>query len=517
MMRWACCMSQIKINKVMRSTEWYYLPLTCAAIACSCTGKLADAKVPSTPSVKPNVIFILADDLGYADLNCYNKNSGINTPNIDRLASEGIRFTHFYATSNISSPSRRALLTGRYQSRLGEWAEAYPGTPSRDAVDRINEPCFTQYIKKAGYRTGCFGKWNIGEVNGVSTPDAQGFDYWIGSFHNHSYFGHKRNNGILDFWENGQPAPQYEGQWSDDVFIGKAMDFIRENAKKPFFVYLPLCTPHTPFQDPENPDESGFTWWNEKGGTLGQSSPKLSERPLLKKMVEHMDTRIGQLLDLLVELNIDKNTIVIFASDNGGTQASLNTPLRGYKQGMLEGGIRIPAVIKWPGVYPAGEVTDQVGIMFDFSRTLVNACGAEKYVRKDHDMDGIDLTPILTGKQEAQARELGWRRRDWNAKTLNNVWAEAYFKGDWKYIREFKETPGYARSILKGQVYPKTGYIELLFNLKNDIGETTDLSQSHPDELIQMREAFERWKAEVVNRTPVYVIPSPDQYVRDNL
>ena len=163
----------------------------------------------------PNIVLILMDDLGYGDLSCYNPNSGIFTPNIDRLAAEGIRFTQFYATSNICSPSRRALLTGRYQSRLGEWAEAYRGTPTFDAVSGTDEPCFSQYLKKAGYATGSFGKWNIGEVNGVSTPDAQGFDYWIGSFHNHSYFGHKRDNGTDDFWENGELAPQYAGQYSD--------------------------------------------------------------------------------------------------------------------------------------------------------------------------------------------------------------------------------------------------------------------------------------------------------------
>ncbi len=159
------------------------------------------------PPARPNIILILMDDLGYGDLGCYNPTIGISTPNIDKIAEEGIRFTQFYATSNICSPSRRALLTGRYQSRLGEWAEAYRGTPTRDAVSGTDEPCFAQYLKKAGYATGSFGKWNIGEVNGVSTPDAQGFDCWIGSFHNHSYFGHRRDNGIHEDHNLAQDNP----------------------------------------------------------------------------------------------------------------------------------------------------------------------------------------------------------------------------------------------------------------------------------------------------------------------
>ena len=324
---------------------------------------LAALVVAGAERPRPNVVFILMDDLGYADLSCYNPQSGISTPNIDRLARRGVRFTQFYAASNVCSPSRRALLTGRYPSRLGEWAEAYPSTPGDDAISARNEPCFPLFLKQSGYATGSFGKWNIGSSNGVSTPDAQGFDYWIGSFHNHTYFGHNRNHGLKDFWENGVLAPQYDGRYSDDIFIDKAIEFIKANRHKPLFVYLPLCTPHSPFQDPANPTEGPeLAGWNQKGADRKSDHPPApQDRPILKKMLEHVDGRIGDLMQTLTDLGLDQNTIVVLTSDNGGTPASLNTPLRGFKHGMLDGGIRVPAIIVWPGVYPEGKVTSQVG------------------------------------------------------------------------------------------------------------------------------------------------------------
>ncbi|MBT7841958.1 MAG: sulfatase-like hydrolase/transferase [Lentisphaerae bacterium] len=466
----------------------------------------------------PNIVLILMDDLGYGDLSCYNPDSGISTPSIDRLAAEGIRFTQFYATSNICSPSRRALLTGRYQSRLGEWAEAYHGTPTCDAISGTDEPCFAQYLKRTGYATGSFGKWNIGEVNGVSTPDAQGFDTWIGSFHNHSYFGHRRDNGTDDFWENGELAPQYAGQYSDDVFIDKAIDFIRANRANPFFVYLPLCTPHAPFQDPADPVEGPeFAWWNEKsGGKKDCNLPREQQRPLLTRMVEHVDRRIGDLLAILTELGLDENTMVLFSSDNGGTPASINAPLRGHKQGMLDGGIRVPAIAKWPGVYPEGVVSHQVGILTDFSRTIVEAAGAAGHADPERPFDGIDLTPILSGACPEQKRELGWRRREWRPDPggWNNVWAEAYIKGDWKYIREFKEAPPFARSVDGG--YPDAGFLELLYNLSDDVHEDRNLAQDAPGKLAELRAAFEDWKTRTVDPDHHYRIPFPDQYSRSS-
>jgi arylsulfatase A-like enzyme len=227
-----------------------------------------------------------------------------------------------------------------------------------------------------------------------------------------------------------------------------------------------------------------------------------------------VDRRIGDLLGTLTELGLEENTIILFSSDNGGTPASINAPLRGYKQGILDGGIRVPTIAKWPGVYPAGAVSHQVGILTDFSRTIVEAAGAAKYSVPGRPMDGIDLTPILTGFCAEQKRELGWRRREWSLGRggYNNVWAEAYIKGDWKYIREFKEAPTFAKSVDDG--YPDTGYLELLYNLADDVHEDRNLAHDAPEKLSELRTAFEDWKAHTVDADNHYRIPFPDQYSR---
>lgn len=461
---------------------------------------------------KPNIIFILADDLGYGDLTCYNQNSDISTPNIDKIAEQGIRFTNFYAASNVCAPSRRAILTGRYPGRLGEWAEAYPTTPDDVAINAENEPCFPLYLKKAGYTNGMFGKWNIGSVGGISTPDAQGFDYWIGSHHNTSYFGHKLR-GEVALWENGKPVPQYEGIFADDLFIDKAIHFVKKNRKKPFFVYLALFTPHSPYQDPENPIEGPeLDYMNIKGAKKTSGPPAWSDHPVMTKMIEHVDKRIGDLLNTLEELKLDENTLIVFTSDNGGTPASVNTPLSGYKQGMLEGGIRVPGLVKWPAKYPQGVVSDQAGISMDFSKTIVSAAGADAYIPKERILDGIDLTPILAGEEEKQDRGLYWRRREWKSgeRAYNKVWAEGYVEGNWKYIKQFNEAPQWAKVRL-GK-YPPIGYIEMLFNLDEDIAEQTNLATENLDKLAEMRAEYEQWRKSTILRHRNYKMQEHDQY-----
>jgi arylsulfatase A-like enzyme len=213
--------------------------------------------------------------------------------------------------------------------------------------------------------------------------------------------------------------------------------------------------------------------------------------------------------------NIDKLAAEGIRSDNGGTPTSINAPLRGYKQGMLEGGIRVPAIAKWPGVYPAGVVSHQVGILMDFSRTILEADGAAEFADPKRPFDGFDLTPPLAGRTPEVKRELGWRRREWDLgkRGFNNVWAEAYIKGDRKNIREFKETPGFARSV-KGD-YPETGYLELVYDLANDIHEDQNRAQENPGKLRELRTAFEKWKERTVAPDNHYRIPFPDQYARE--
>lgn len=495
-----------------RQTPFYLLAYA-ASVLIFAAAQLAAAQ--------PNIVFILTDDLGYGDLSCYNPESDIATPHIDALAKEGVRLTQFYAASNVCGPSRRAILTGRYPSRLGEWAEAYRGTPDDAALNPKDEPCFPLFLKKAGYVNGMFGKWNVGSVNGVSTPDAQGFDYWIGSHHNTSYFGH-RNGGSPDFWENGKPAPQYVGQFADDVFVDKAIDFIRDNRDpstrsgqaKPFFVYLSLFTPHAPFQDPADPNEADrpdLAVYNQKGAkSTGPPHPK--DRPVVKKMVEHVDRRIGDLLQTLTDLGIEDNTLVIFTSDNGGMRAAINQPLSGFKQQMLEGGIRVPSMIKWPAKIPAGKTSGQAGISMDFTRTILAAAGAEKHIPKGRELDGVDLMPLLTGETEETVRSLFWRRREWRPGDNgdNTVWTESLLKGEWKYIKEFKQGAGYGRAQIAP--YNEQGFAELLFHLEDDIAEKKNLAAEHPEKLAALRTEFEQWRAKTVDRHRHYQIPVADQY-----
>jgi arylsulfatase A-like enzyme len=493
----------------IRSTSMKPLLIVFPLAACLMTGALVHGAGPA----RPNIVLIVADDLGYGDLRCYNRESDLATPHLDSLAEKGVRFSQFYAASNVCAPSRRALLTGRYPSRLGEWAEAYRTTPDDTAVNPQDEPCFPLFLKQAGYMNGMFGKWNIGSVNGISTPDAQGFDTWIASHHNASHFGH-HNCGSLDFWENGQPAPHYRGTFADDVFVDKAIDFIQHNRDKPFFVYLSLFTPHAPFQDPKDPVEEGrpdLAAYNVKGApSTGPPSP--ADRPVLRKMVEHVDQRIGDLLHTLADFGLEENTLVIFTSDNGGERACDNRPLSGYKQQMVEGGIRVPTMIKWPAVCPAGKVSGQAGIAMDLTRTILAAADAERHIPEARELDGMDLTPLLKGKAEAVERSLFWRRREWN-QTENFVWAESCIQGNWKYLREFRQAAGYART--QQGTFRADGYLEALFNLKDDITETHNLAEQNPEKLAAMRREFERWRHTTVDRHRHYQIPVADQYGRN--
>jgi N-acetylgalactosamine-6-sulfatase len=249
-------------------------------------------------------------------------------------------------------------------------------------------------------------------------------------------------------------------------------------------------------------------------GTPGKKSPSWEDRPVMTKMIEHVDHRIGDLMATLDELGLKENTLVIFTSDNGGTPASVNAPLRGFKQGVLDGGIRVPAIVRWPCCYPANEVSHQPGILMDFSRTILEATGSMSHLDAGRELDGIDLTPLLTGNETYGSRTFGWRRREWDLgqNGYNNVWAEAYIKDEWKYIKEFAEAPAYARSV-EGE-YPSSGYIELLYNLSEDIHEEHNLASTHLEKLDQLRSELARWKRDVAAGHKHYRIPFPDQYAR---
>lgn len=463
---------------------------------------LGDAVAHADVANRPNIIFILADDLGYGDLSCYNptaqgtapNNTLISTPQIDSLATNGARMVHFYSAAPVCSPSRRALLTARYANRLGEWAEAYAGAPFD--VEAAKEPTIGMWLKQAGYATAVYGKWNVGDINGVSRPDAHGFDDWLIIDHNTGYFQHQNDNADCHgqemlFKTGGERVTDRRGEYLDDIFAGKAIDFINANKGKPFFLYLPFSTPHTPLQDPENP-ALGYAEGPDGGTAEG--------RAVYVKMVEHLDGLVGQILQTLQTNNLAQNTLVVFTSDNGGSTAANNWPLRQRKLRLEEGGVRVPCLIRWPGVVSPGTVSTQPSIMMDASVTVLAAAGALQYVPTNRVLDGENLLPLQGGID--RARSFGWRMRDWD-QTANWLHQEAYFTNGWKFIRTY--------DVVAGTTERLPTYKEALYDLTSDIGEATNLATVETNQFNSVRNDYMTWKTNTVDLDADFLVWFADQ------
>jgi arylsulfatase A-like enzyme len=453
---------------------------------------------------QPNIIFTLADDLGYGDLSCYNpkaegvapNNTPIKTPNLNSLATNGVRMKDFHSAAPICSPSRRALLTARYQSRLGEWAEAYRGT--EDGVDASKDPTIGMWLKQAGYATACYGKWNIGEVAGKSWPGAHGFDDWLIIDHNTGYFDHTNANSNSNgqemlFGTGGKRVSHLKGTYLTDIWTDKTLKFIEENQKKPFFIYLPVSIPHSPLQSPSDTHMK----FNE------QAKPRTEAgREVYVSMVEYLDKKMGEIFSFLKDKGLMDNTLIIFTSDNGGMVSGNCWPLKKSKQWLEEGGQRVPTLIQWPKQLPAGKVSEQMAIMMDASVTVLDAAGATEFVPKDRVLDGKSLLPILKGEEEVDNnRSFGWRRRDWGWKG-NYIRQEAYRMGDWKLLRTYEYI---------GKQKWSAEFKDQLFNLKKDLGETQDLAKSMPEKYAEMTKAFDQWRKETVNYDSDFLISIRDQ------
>lgn len=422
----------------------------------------------------PNFVFILVDDMGYADVGCMGAKD-IKTPNIDRIARQGVRFTDFYANAPVCTPSRAAFITGRYQQRIGlEWALGISAEQFRRQGDKlVPEPdrlafglpagkiTIARLLSLLGYRCGAFGKWHLG-FQPEHNPTRHGFHEYFGNLLGHAdYYRYTYLDGTYQLFDNAEPA-KAEG-YLTDLINQRAADFIDRNAKRPFFLYVPHLAVHYPFQVPDRPEQK-LTKENYNQGT----------RKDYAAMLERVDKGVGMILDKLDKHGLADNTLVIFSSDNGGYYLSDNTPLFHHKSTLWEGGVRVPCLMRWPGKLPEGKVTHQAGITMDLTATILSAAGAK--IPEGYKLDGIDLLPYVSGKKSEIERTFCWRidRSDRKQKAVR--------QGKWKYIKD--------------------GMIELVFDLEADIGERRNLNYRQPEIAARLRRVHEEWEADV-GKTPV--------------
>lgn len=405
----------------------------------------------------PNLVFILADDLGYGDVGSFGA-PDIKTPNLDRLAREGMRFTSNYSNSAICSPTRAAFMTGRYFQRLGlEWAVWYQA-PGEGLPPE--ESSLASMLKQAGYQTALSGKWHLGYEDGWR-PNQHGFDRFFGCLGgNVNYFEYYDKTGTHDVFLNDEPF--HPKGYMTDLTADYAVQFIEEMKEGPFFLFAAFNAPHFPFQGPED-EHSEFTW--NKGTREGHYIP----------MVESLDQAVGRIIEAIDTAGLSDNTLIVFTSDNGGEKLARNAPLRGLKGSIWEGGIRVPAIARWAETIKASSVSDIPIQTIDWSATFLNL--AKGAAPNDRPLDGKNLMPILQGEQALTMRPLFFRRA-LDPHRSRVVEQRAVRLGKWKYL----DTP-------TGDRY--------LFNLETDITEQNNLIDEDPQLAAGMSRLLDQWEADV--------------------
>ncbi len=403
---------------------------------------------------KPNILLIVADDLGYGDLGCYGSRE-IRTPRLDRLAREGVRLTDAYA-SPVCSPTRASLITGRYPQRAGfEWVIRYTEKNRGLSVSPASLP---RLLRKAGYTTALFGKWHLGYKEAFA-PNAHGFDEFFGFLAaDLDYYSHRDANGDPGLYENTKLVEQ-KG-YLTDLITERSLAFLRKNVHRPFFLEVAYNAPHWPFQPP------GKLADIRTDKTYG---PETGTRAEYVEMVEYLDMSVGKLLAEIDKLKLDKDTLVIFLSDNGGERLSDNGPLFHGKYSLWEGGIRVPCLMRFPGMIPPGTVSSQPIIAMDIHATILAAAGATAPAKLT--LDGENVLPILAGKKPAKTRTFFWRLHQ-PGETFGQ---KAVRRGKWKLIED------------RG--------VELLFDLEKDPGERKTLAYRHPKLVDELRKALTDWEA----------------------
>ena len=425
----------------------------------ACAVLIAFAATFSAQS-RPNIIFIQADDLGYGDLSCYGQRK-FKTPNIDRLAAEGLRFTQYYAGSTVCAPSRSALMTGQHTGHTRIRGNArYPLLPEDVTVAEV-----LKAAPGAGYKTALIGKWGLGEAGTTGVPNRQGFDYFFGYLnqrHAHNYYPTflwrdeervKLRNVVPDEDEEGSGVSTNRVDYSHDLMAEEALKFIERNSGAPFFLYLAFTIPHA----------------NNEAKNKGMEVPDLGEfasedwpdqEKAKAAMITRMDRDVGRLMASLKKLGIDEKTLVFFTSDNGphregGADPDFfdsNGPLRGIKRDLYEGGIRVPMIARWPKRIKAGAKSDQVWAHWDLLPTVAEIAGA----KPPANIDGISMLNALLGRRQRNHEFLYWEFHE-------RGFSQAARMGDWKAVRKSPDSP-----------------LEL-YDLKNDLGEQNDVAVKHPE------------------------------------
>jgi len=460
--------------------------LGCGVSALAMSGSRLRA-VPSAPRGRPNILLIVSDDQGYHDLGCYG-NREIRTPHLDRLASEGVRLTDFYVTWPACTPSRGSLLTGRYPQRNGTYDmfrndkvdDDYLYPPAEYAVswEKIGgmdarEVLIPRALGEAGYASGIFGKWDLGQLHRF-LPLQRGFDEFYG-FTNTGidYWTHERY-GVPSMCRGNTPTTEDKGTYATDLFRREALRFIRDHQDEPFFCYVPFNAPHdaSNLDRPRPGVQAPLEYVRKHYGDYDPGNP--DTRPARRKRymaaVTAMDEAIGAMLDLLKELNLADNTLVIFLSDNGGSGSADNAPLRGGKSQMFEGGLRVPCIVRWPGVLPAGGTCREFLTSLEVFPTLCRAAAVSPAAGVV--LDGFDMTDVLAGRRSSPRTEMFWERRDDRAARV----------GHWKWVESTRGSG--------------------LFDLSQDLGEQYDLSQQKPDVLQNVESRFAAWRKRMEEAEP---------------
>ena len=421
----------------------------------------AENSASDDASRPPNIVFIMADDLGYGQVGAYGQKH-IRTPNIDQLAAEGMRFTDAYAGATVCAPSRSVLMSGLHGGHAPVRANG-GGNPIQPGDTTVAD-----VLKAAGYRTGAFGKWGLGNIDTAGVPWEHGFDHFFGYLHQvHAHFYYPEY-----LWENDRKyalpgnADGQHVEYTHDVIAEKALEFVRQNAAEPFFLYVPFTIPHLEYLVPEDSIAEYRGRFKEIELRAGHYAYTAEPFASLAGMITRMDRDIGRLLALISDLGLDDDTIVFFTSDNGGLERGrgggvdfdvfrCNAPLRGGKRDLYEGGIRVPFIVRWRGRIEAGSTSSLPTSFQDFFPTAADLAATEV----PSGLDGTSIVPTLLGRDQAPPDFLYWEHFGANQ---DHVY-QAVRMGHWKAIRDGKDEP-----------------LEL-YDLDRDIGETVDVAAENPE------------------------------------